>query len=317
MENPTLNELQILKSFQTLKLEDVEFKTIKEIEYQNKKYPIQAIIVGSQNKNAPTLGLFGGVHGLEKIGSQVILAYFHSLFQQLHWDKNLREEIKNFRIVSIPIINPAGMARLSRSNPNNVDLMRNAPVEAQGKVRPLISGHRLSSKLPWYRGEKDQLEEESLALINFVKEEMFQSKASLALDVHSGFGMQDQLWYPYAKQKGGFPLEAEALELKSLLDKTYPNHIYKFEAQSLNYLTHGDLWDYIFDLPERKNFFLPLTLELGSWNWVRKNPIQLFSKFGLFHPIKGHRHARIMRRHLVLLNFLLKAINNHEAWTKK
>src|SRR5690606_39261290 len=118
-----------------------------------------------------------------------------------------------------------------------------------------------------------KLEKEAETLIRFVEEEMFPSRLSLALDVHSGFGVKDQIWYPYAGSKKKFPREEEALGLKKLLDRTYPHHIYKFEAQSVNYLNHGDLWDYIFHRFEEKEkgLFLPLTLELGSWSWVRKN----------------------------------------------
>lgn len=312
---PELLEIQRLKDLATSL---VKFKTIETISYNGKKYPIEALILGPDDKSFPTVGLFGGVHGLERIGSQVILAFLHSLFQELRWDKDLNHALSNFRIVSIPVINPGGMARYSRSNPNNVDLMRNAPVEAHGKLMPLVSGHRLSPHLPWYRGVDGILEKESEALISFVREEMFQSQMSVALDVHSGFGVQDQIWYPYARQVGGFPKEELALKLKKLMDDTYPHHIYKFEAQALNYITHGDLWDHMFDLHEKEfaqNTFLPLTLELGSWNWIRKNPLQFFSKEGFFHPMKQHRHSRIMRRHLVFLRFLLRAVKNHERWT--
>lgn len=314
----TLPELQDLYKLEELCLPDVSFNTVETISYKGCLYPIRSIVIGSNDKSLPTIGLFGGVHGLERIGSQVLIAFLHSLFQQLIWDRDLQSKIKKFRIVCIPIINPAGMARSSRSNPNNVDLMRNSPVKANGRVLPLISGHRISPYLPWYQGQEGILEKESLALIKFVKEEIFSSKVSLAMDVHSGFGLRDQIWYPYAHSSNEFPLRREALLLKGLLDKTYPYHIYKFEAQSENYLNHGDLWDYLFELHrdqcQDKGIFLPLTLELGSWNWIRKNPLQFFSKTGLFHPVKEHRHARIMRRHLLLFDFLINAINNFSSW---
>lgn len=311
-----LPELINLNQLENLKSPYVRFKTLDTVSYKGTSYPIRALTIGSEDKSLPTLGLFGGVHGLERIGSQVIIAFFNTLIQQISWDKNLQESLKHFRIVSIPIINPVGVARFSRSNGNDVDLMRNAPVNAIGSTIPLASGHRVSPFLPWYRGVEGVLEKESEVLINFVKEEMFGSKLSIALDVHSGFGMKDQIWYPYAKTKDPFPLEKEALSLKALLDRTYPHHIYKFEAQSDNYLNHGDLWDYIFDeyQKEYQDIFLPLTLELGSWSWIRKNPLQLFSKLGLFHPIKEHREARIMRRHILLLDFLIKSLRNPEAW---
>ena len=196
--------------------------------------------------------------------------------------------------------------------------MRNAPVDADPKhTFPLVSGHRISPMLPWYRGIG--LEKESQVLLQFVKEEMFPSNASIALDIHSGFGTKDQLWYPYAKTKEPFARIAEVKRLMGLLDSTYPYHIYKIEGQAENYLANGDLWDYFFDIHQQdykqdEHLFIPLTLELGSWNWIKKNPKQFFSKLGLFHPIKEHRHARTMRRHLLLLNFLMRATKNHTVW---
>lgn len=308
-----LPELQDIERFEKLNLPLVKFKKLETVTYDGQEYPIKAIIIGEENNDLPVFGLFGGVHGLERIGSQVIIAFFHSLFQEIQWNKHLQDELRKIRIVSIPIVNPGGMARYSRSNPNNVDLMRNAPVTATGKLLPLASGQTISPRLPWFRGNPESMEKEAKTLIQFVQDELLSRKFSLSLDVHSGFGVKDQIWYPYAKQKGNFPLEKEALHLKNLLDQTFPHHIYKFEAQSDNYLTHGDLWDYMFEMRGDK-FFLPLTLELGSWNWIRKNPLQFFSKLGLYHPVKQHRHARIMRRHIILLNFLIKASLNHESW---
>jgi len=319
MNKHSYREYQDFLDLQKFNFPLAHFETLEIISHQNEIYPIEAIIIGPRDKKIPTLGLFGGVHGLERIGSQIIISFLHSLLTQLTWDQDLQETLENYRLVSIPIVNPVGVAKFTRCNPNHVDLMRNAPIEATGKTSPLVSGHRLSPILPWYRGTEGVFEKEAETLINFVKKEMFTSDISLALDVHSGFGLKDQIWYPYAKSQDEFPRKKEVLALKNLLDKTYPHHIYKIESQSDNYVTHGDLWDYLFEQHQNefnqdKNLFLPLTLELGSWNWIKKNPLQFFSKIGLFHPLKQHRHARIMRRHLMLLNFLMRATRNYQNW---
>lgn len=292
------------------------FKIIKlnEVTHNGVKYPIYGLKIGADDPTLPTLGLFGGVHGLERIGTQVIISYLSTLAERLQWDKDLQLELKSRRIVAIPIVNPWGVKSIRRSNHNGVDLMRNAPVEADNPTF-LVGGHRISKHLPWYRGS--ELELESKTLIDFVKEEMFQSKYSLALDFHSGFGVKDQIWYPWAKSSEPFPYLDEFLQLEKLFEKTYPYHVYKIEAQSINYTTHGDLWDYAV-LEKMKTSsdgtFIPLTLELGSWNWIKKNPIQLFSMFGLFNPIKQHRYSRTMRRHIYLIDFLLKAITHRNSW---
>ena len=56
-----------------------------------------------------------------------------------------------------------------------------------------------------------------------------------------------------------------------------------------------------------KPHVITMTLELGSWLWIRKNPHQLFSRHGMFNPIKAHRIKRVLRRHADLLDFLTRA----------
>ncbi|HEX6590921.1 MAG TPA: hypothetical protein VF050_02885, partial [Moraxellaceae bacterium] len=113
------------------------------------------------------------------------------------------------------------------------------------------------------------------------------------------------------------PNLAEAFAVRALFNRSYPNHsFYIMEPQSFSYTTHGDLWDFLYDefLARRHGIFLPFTLEMGSWLWVKKNPRQLFSWFGHFNPILPHRLQRVLRRHLTLFDFLIAATASHEAW---
>ena len=57
-----------------------------------------------------------------------------------------------------------------------------------------------------------------------------------------------------------------------------------------------------------------MTLELGSWLWIRKNPRQLLSRHGIFNPIKAHRIKRVLRRHADLLDFLTRAAYAAPSW---
>jgi hypothetical protein len=166
------------------------------------------------------------------------------------------------------------------------------------------------------------MEKESSALVEFVRQEMFSSKAALTLDFHSGFGMKDRLWFPYAKGSGRFPRIREVRNLITLLERTYPNHNYRIEPQAVNFTAHGDLWDYIFDLHMEETGptgppFIPWTLEMGSWRWIRKNPSQIFSSLGPFNPMVPHRLRRVMRRHLVLVDLLLRAVHNFRTWASR
>jgi hypothetical protein len=59
---------------------------------------------------------------------------------------------------------------------------------------------------------------------------------------------------------------------------------------------------------------LPLTLEMGSWTWVKKNPRQLFTRHGIFNPVISHRVERVLRRHVPWLDFLVRAAASHARW---
>ena len=280
------------------------------VEHSGVSLPLLGVSFGPDDPSLPTLGLFGGVHGLERVGSHVVLHVLESLVSRLAWDTELQDQLTRARIVAMPVVNPQGILRSTRGNANGVDLMRNAPVEAQGSVTPFVCGQRVSRWLPWYRGpEGSPMERESQALLDFVADHMFDSSFAIALDVHSGFGSVDRLWYPFARQSGGYPREPESLRLAERLLEYEPHHVYRVEPQARQYTTHGDLWDHAFDCHAAVNqggdrVFLPWTLEMGSWRWVRKNPWQVFSALGAFNPIKPHRYGRVMRRHSRLVEFL-------------
>ncbi len=317
-----LPELIEIDSLAQAHPEIIKKKTLAHVDCGFERFPIEALIYGPDDPTLPTLLLVGGVHGLERIGCQVILSYLRSITNSLSWDDDLAEWFKNRRLICIPVLNPAGTAHHWRCNPNGVDLMRNAPVDADpDEVTWLLSGHRVSTSLPWYRGtEGAPMEIETQAIYDFFKAEIFPSKVIISMDFHSGFGMQDQIWYPWAKtRKERFPYHNEFIKLQKLFDDSFPNHIYKIEPQTKNYVTHGDLWDYLLmenSKRDEPSVFIPLTLEIGSWIWVKKNPLQIFSIFGMFNPVKLHRFRRQLRRHVFMLNFLLRAVKNNHAWAK-
>ena len=61
---------------------------------------------------------------------------------------------------------------------------------------------------------------------------------------------------------------------------------------------------------------MPLTLEMGSWLWLRKSPWHLFQRHGLFHPLLPHRQQRILRRHFTLFEFLYRSLLHPSQWAK-
>lgn len=282
-------------------------------------FPIYSFRFGAEDKSAPTLVLCGGIHGLERISTHVLTAYLSTTIQLLRWNGAYRESLSAIRLLFYPLANPAGMFLGLRSNANGVDLMRNSPTNAEGPTWPLVSGHRISRRIPWYRGGKGaKMELEAEILCRFIKRECFQSRCCIVLDVHSGFGLLDRLWFPFAHSQKPFPDVAAIYALKELFDQTYPSHVYHIEPQSHSYTAHGDLWDYLYG--NHRNsvgegaIFLPLSLEMGSWLWIKKNPRQLVSSLGIFNPLAPHRLKRTIRRHLILLDFLLKAIQDSASW---
>lgn len=291
-----------------------EVRTLCEIQDARARYPVRAVCLGTTRPDAPAIGFFGGVHGLERIGSQVLLSYLGALVERLGQDDALERLLEEVRLVFMPLVNPAGMVRCTRANANGVDLMRNAPIESRERVTFLLGGQRLTSFLPWYRGAPGApMEAESQALCDLVSSELLSRPFSLALDCHSGFGLLDRIWFPHAHTRDPFPMLAEVHALAERFRGEARRRSYLFEPQSRRYLAHGDLWDFL-STEARGRVFIPLTLEMGSWRWVRKNPRQLLSRLGLFNPVLPERLERVRRHHFEWLDFLCSAAHRYRDW---
>jgi hypothetical protein len=279
-------------------------------------FPIHAFSFGTRDRRAPALLVTGGVHGLERIGTDVAVAFLTTLVARLGWDAIFAAGLARCRILVVPLINPVGMALGRRANGNGVDLMRNAPVTGRAGGTPLLGGQRISPRLPWYMGRGGDMEVESAALVGFVERALFAAPFAIAVDLHSGYGFEDRIWYPYARTREP-PPDLPAIErLARLLDHTLPNHVYRVEQTAQAYTIRGDLWDHLYDRRREAGAgtLLALTLEMGSWVWIRKNPLQGLTSLGRFNPTRPHRHRRILRRHLLLLDFLFHAAASHHTW---
>lgn len=314
-----LAELEVLERILDLGGAKLQVQVVHQVDMgTGAPLPVYAITLGNADPAVPGAGFFGGVHGLERIGAEVVMAYLHSVVMRLQWDSTLHRQLEHVRLVFIPIVNPGGMALGTRANPQGVDLMRNAPVEAAADVAPLIGGHHISRYLPWYRGLRGAaMQAEAQALCTVVEQELLGRPFSVALDCHSGFGLRDRLWFPYAHTRRPIAHLAQMQALSRLFFQTYSHHNYLFEPQSGQYLAHGDLWDHLYRQSLQAapdSVFLPLTLEMGSWLWVKKNPRQLFSRHGIFNPLIQHRQQRVLRRHQFLLDFFSRAADGYALW---
>jgi hypothetical protein len=297
--------------------EGIEVAIACRVPHRGRELPVYAFTLGTPAPDAPAVGFFGGVHGLERIGARVVIAFLHSLVGRLAWDASLHDQLQRVRLVFMPLVNPGGLVRGTRANPAGVDLMRNAPIDAVEPVPWPVGGQRLSAALPWYRGRPGAaMEPESAALCGLVNRELQPRPFSLALDCHSGFGMRDRIWFPFAHRRTPIEHLPELHALHGIFSQTHLHHPYLFEPQSRQYLAHGDLWDHLYlqALEQPGRTFLPLTLEMGSWLWVKKNPRQLFSRKGIFNPVIEHREQRVLRRHVPLLEFAIRAAASWRQW---
>lgn len=315
MPAPDLPELEALERVIAPASAHLRCEVACSVELRGRRLPVHAIALGADDPSLPAAGFFGGVHGLERIGSRVVIAFLQHLVARLAWDENLHALLRQVRLLFMPIVNPGGMVHGTRANPRGVDLMRNAPVQAHEPVPFLLGGQRISKVLPWYRGAADApMEAESAALCAWVRRELHGRPLGIALDCHSGFGVRDRIWFPFAHRRAPMETLPELDALHAIYAASHPQHNYVFEPQSRQYLTHGDLWDHLVLCAPQQGVFLPLTLEMGSWLWVKKNPRQLFSRLGVFNPLIAHREQRVLRHHLPLLDFLVRAAASQARW---
>ena len=318
MRHDTLPELDELNRLIEMGGSHVTPQSVGSVQVGARRYELMAVTLGASAPELPAVAFIGGVHGLERIGTQVVLTYLASLVQRLKWDSLLHHELTRLRLVFMPLVNPGGLWLGTRANPRGVDLMRNAPVVALESVPFLVGGQRFSAALPWYRGPAGApMEPEGTALCQLISTELLPRPFSLVVDCHSGFGTEDRIWFPFAHTREPIQHLAEVHALRRIFDQTQAHHPYVFEPQSLQYLTHGDLWDHLYLQARHRHpnqVFVPLTLEMGSWMWVKKNPRQLFSRHGIFNPLITHRQARVLRRHLGMLDFMARAASSHERW---
>lgn len=312
---PPLAELDELQHLVAQGGRWVRSRTVCEVDLGSERLPVWLLTLGNPAPGLPALGVFGGVHGLERIGAEVVLAWLRSLVMRLRWDETLHRQLEHMHIVLMPLVNPGGLRLGTRANPQGVDLMRNAPVDSDDAGPWLVGGHRIGPGLPWYRGPLGApMQPEAQALCDVVQAELLPRPFSLVVDCHSGFGLHDRLWFPFAHTARPMPQLAALHALGEVMDQSMPHHPYILEPQSRQYRAHGDLWDHLVLATPPGHVFLPLTLEMGSWLWVKKNPRQLFSRLGLFNPLIGHRQQRVLRRHLAWLDFASRAAASPARW---
>ena len=215
-----------MDSFQRL-LDDLQnFAQIQVHGYSHSKNIIFLLCLWrwDPDPTAPVLGLFGGVHGLERIGSQVVLSLMNTFFANDFMGQSYSRDFRKMRLFYAFDQSPGEFFIKREAILRGVDLMRNAPVDAEGKSTWLVgrsppvhqtsmvqrsTGRRIASRIQspaWSLPPK-----------------FFQSSRVLTVDFHSGFGNIDRLWLPYAKSTRPFSC-ARGLCLASPFWSNSPHH---------------------------------------------------------------------------------------------
>ncbi|TGM34823.1 M14 family zinc carboxypeptidase [Leptospira biflexa] len=290
------------------------------------RFPIYVLEIGKPKaikKNVS--GLIAGVHGLETIGIRVLLDFLDDLFARK--TSVLYQEIKNgeLGIVCIPILNPGGVALKRRSNPKGVDLMRNSGVEAV-KAPFFFGGHKYSNFFPYYRGKV--LQTESRVLDRYFHEYFLNAENQMipVVDIHSGFGTVDHVWWPYASTHDPCADELLFQKIGHHFTNSLNHFLYRFGPQSESYTTHGDLWDRLYDkfqsiskasqIPKTSRF-LPLTLEIGTWSDISLDPWKIFRKRGIFNPARESKQKSIISHRRFLSDVIRLAKMDPSDMTEK
>ena len=109
----------------------LQCRTLCVVDSGGVRYPVQVLSLCSWSPEHAAVGFFGGVHGLQHIGAQWVLAErvlagLRSIVTRLQWEATLHHLLGQRHRVTMPVVNPGGMARGTRANPQSVDHLQPA-----------------------------------------------------------------------------------------------------------------------------------------------------------------------------------------------
>lgn len=67
-----LKELEALEELTAFRGDLIHIKDIARVDVHGRQLPIKAFVIGSQDPTTPSFGLFGGVHGLERVSNVLV-----------------------------------------------------------------------------------------------------------------------------------------------------------------------------------------------------------------------------------------------------
>ena len=63
----------------------LQVELLASIPHMAERLPLYGLQLGNRSASVPAVVLVGGIHGLERIGTQVVLAYLQTLLNRLPW----------------------------------------------------------------------------------------------------------------------------------------------------------------------------------------------------------------------------------------
>jgi hypothetical protein len=101
---PKLPELRELENLLELGNGHMQSRIACEVDANNQRFPVYELILGNPDPKLPAIGFFGGVHGLERIGTHVLLHFLRSLLSRLEWDKSLHLLLQDVRLIPVACV---------------------------------------------------------------------------------------------------------------------------------------------------------------------------------------------------------------------
>lgn len=79
----------------------LQARSMCEVTTDGRRFPVYALSLGNPSHEVPAVGFFGGIHSLERIGTQVLLAFLHSLLRRLRWDQRPKRLLASLEVPGV------------------------------------------------------------------------------------------------------------------------------------------------------------------------------------------------------------------------
>jgi carboxypeptidase T len=245
-----------------------DIATVETIGKSYLQRPIEVIRISSSDKDVPRVLFVGGIHGLEKVGVEMVIRLMDRLLEGHGTDQRITTMLEQRQVWLVPVLNPDGYATSRRKNARGVDLNRNFAV---GFSSPgSASRWRL---WPFYAGPSPYSEPETRAIKDLTARVPF----SIALSFHSFGGLIN---FPYGHTRTPAKDNKLFRAISQEMRKRQPHEKYAARQLSWLYKPKGSLED---DLYEHGGT-LAFLIEMMRWFPRLMRPTVFWRRFSWFNP---------------------------------